>query len=375
METVRHWINNEPVSAEGARTGEVFNPATGEVARRVVYSRWPTSTPPWRPPRRPSSPGAAARWRSVPGCSSPFASWSTAAATTSRGCSPWSTARCFPTRRARCSAASRSSSSRAASPISLKGDLLGERIERRRQLLAAAAAGRGGRHHPVQLPRDGADVDVSAGHRLRQHVRAQALRARPLGHQLLRRAPGGRRVAAGRVQRRAWRQGGRGPPAGAPRRGRGELRGLHPHRALHLRDRHPQRQARAGAGRRQEPHGGAARRRHGPRRRRRRVRAAYGSAGERCMAISVLVAVGNAADKLLPKIKERIAKLKVGDGLTAGARRWARSSPGAPRQGGWLRRQRRRRGRDPGRRPRPQGDRPRAASSWARALFDTCSRT
>ncbi len=38
METVRHWINNEPVSAEGARTGEVFNPATGEVARRVVYS-------------------------------------------------------------------------------------------------------------------------------------------------------------------------------------------------------------------------------------------------------------------------------------------------------------------------------------------------
>ncbi|MBK7539457.1 MAG: CoA-acylating methylmalonate-semialdehyde dehydrogenase [Myxococcales bacterium] len=49
------------------------------------------------------------------------------------------------------------------------------------------------------------------------------------------------------------------------------------------------------------------------------VSAGYGSAGERCMAISVLVAVGNAADKLLPLIKERIAKLKVNDGLTAGA--------------------------------------------------------
>ena len=45
------------------------------------------------------------------------------------------------------------------------------------------------------------------------------------------------------------------------------------------------------------------------------VGAAYGSAGERCMAISVLVTVGDAADKLLPKIRERIAALKVGDGL------------------------------------------------------------
>jgi len=45
------------------------------------------------------------------------------------------------------------------------------------------------------------------------------------------------------------------------------------------------------------------------------VGAGYGSAGERCMAISVLVAVGSAADKLIPKIRERIAKLKVGNGL------------------------------------------------------------
>ncbi|MFO0588392.1 MAG: CoA-acylating methylmalonate-semialdehyde dehydrogenase [Polyangiaceae bacterium] len=45
------------------------------------------------------------------------------------------------------------------------------------------------------------------------------------------------------------------------------------------------------------------------------VGAGYGSAGERCMAISVLVAVGNAADKLIPKIRERIAAMKVGNGL------------------------------------------------------------
>jgi malonate-semialdehyde dehydrogenase (acetylating)/methylmalonate-semialdehyde dehydrogenase len=42
------------------------------------------------------------------------------------------------------------------------------------------------------------------------------------------------------------------------------------------------------------------------------VSAAYGSAGERCMAISVVVAVGDAADRLLPKIQERLATLKIG---------------------------------------------------------------
>jgi len=49
------------------------------------------------------------------------------------------------------------------------------------------------------------------------------------------------------------------------------------------------------------------------------VSAGYGSAGERCMAISVLLTVGDAADRLLPKIKERMAKLKVAPGNEAGA--------------------------------------------------------
>ncbi|HVV87514.1 MAG TPA: CoA-acylating methylmalonate-semialdehyde dehydrogenase [Kofleriaceae bacterium] len=44
------------------------------------------------------------------------------------------------------------------------------------------------------------------------------------------------------------------------------------------------------------------------------VGAGYGSAGERCMAISMLVAVGAAADKLIPKILERIQKLRTGPG-------------------------------------------------------------
>ncbi len=49
------------------------------------------------------------------------------------------------------------------------------------------------------------------------------------------------------------------------------------------------------------------------------VSAAYGSSGQRCMAISVLVAVGNVADRLLPRVRERLRKLKVTSGLEPGA--------------------------------------------------------
>ena len=47
------------------------------------------------------------------------------------------------------------------------------------------------------------------------------------------------------------------------------------------------------------------------------VSAAYGSAGERCMAVSVVVAVGDAADPLVEAIKQRIPNVKVGDGMEA----------------------------------------------------------
>ncbi len=42
------------------------------------------------------------------------------------------------------------------------------------------------------------------------------------------------------------------------------------------------------------------------------VSAGYGSAGERCMAVSALVAVGGAGDVLVEKIRERVSALKVG---------------------------------------------------------------
>jgi len=48
------------------------------------------------------------------------------------------------------------------------------------------------------------------------------------------------------------------------------------------------------------------------------VNAGYGAAGERCMAISVVLAVEPVADELIAKISDRIAKLTVGNGAQTG---------------------------------------------------------
>ena len=50
------------------------------------------------------------------------------------------------------------------------------------------------------------------------------------------------------------------------------------------------------------------------------VNAGFGSAGERCMAISALIAVDPIGDELVAKIKERVAGLRTGDGRLSGSR-------------------------------------------------------
>ena len=49
------------------------------------------------------------------------------------------------------------------------------------------------------------------------------------------------------------------------------------------------------------------------------VSAGYGAAGQRCMAIAVVVAVGTAADPLVAAIRQRISAIKVGPGLDPGS--------------------------------------------------------
>ena len=150
-------------------------------------------------------------------------------------------------------------------PAAAQGRLHRPGVDRHRQLDDAPAARRGRRHHAVQLPGDGADVDVPGGHRRRQHLRPQAQPDRPEP------APVDGRAAASEA----------GLPDGVFNVVQGDkdavdallehpdvkaisLRRLDADRQLHLRDRRAPRQARAGAGRRQEPHGGDARRRHRP---------------------------------------------------------------------------------------------------------------
>lgn len=48
------------------------------------------------------------------------------------------------------------------------------------------------------------------------------------------------------------------------------------------------------------------------------VSAAYGAAGQRCMAVSVVVAVGAIGDALVQRIKDRLVKLRTGDPAEAG---------------------------------------------------------
>jgi malonate-semialdehyde dehydrogenase (acetylating)/methylmalonate-semialdehyde dehydrogenase len=48
------------------------------------------------------------------------------------------------------------------------------------------------------------------------------------------------------------------------------------------------------------------------------VSAAFGSAGERCMSISAVIAVGSSADSLIAAIEERMARIKIGPGMEEG---------------------------------------------------------
>ncbi len=196
-------------------------------------------------------------------------------------------------------------------PAAAQGRLHRPGLHRHRQLDAAPAAGRGGRHHALQLPGDGADVDVPGGDRGRQHASSSSPARRDpsaslLMAELLKEAglpDGVFNVVQGDKDsgRRAAR---------ASRRQGHQLRRLDADRQLHLRDRRAPRQARAGAGRREEPHGRDARRRHRPDGRRADRRGLR--LGRRALhGDHVAVLVGDAADKIMPKLIERAKTLKV----------------------------------------------------------------
>jgi hypothetical protein len=101
---------------------------------------------------------------------------------------------------------------RRAAPA--QGRILDGRRDRHRRVLDASAARCRRGHHPVQLPGHDPPVESGTGPRRRQRLHPQALRAGPLRAARLRRTLHRGRDAAGRLQRRERRQGGRRRIAG-----------------------------------------------------------------------------------------------------------------------------------------------------------------
>ena len=172
---------------------------------------------------------------------------------------------------------------------------------------------RRGGDHALQLPHHGAAVDDGQRDRDGQRRHLEALRARPVGLGATRRAAARGRSADWRLQRDPRQRRHRQPAARAPGHRRGELRRLDAGGAPRL----PRGTAH---GKRVQALGGAknhmvvlpdadldiaadaA------------INAGFGSAGERCMAISVVVAVGDVADELDREDHRALDRLTVGPG-------------------------------------------------------------
>ena len=101
------------------------------------------------------------------------------------------------------------------------------------------------------------------------------------------------------------------------------------------------------------------------------IGSAFGAAGERCLAGSVLVPVGDVADPLLELLVKRTKAMAVGDGVADRRRDGAAGDAGPLQARGGLHREGRGRRRDAaGGRPRAR-KRWRTASSWVRRSSTT----
>ena len=266
---VAHWIDGKRVEGSSERRGDVFDPTTGQVSKLVAFA----------------SPGDVDA--AVDAAAAAFTSWrwsslaertkivfrfrelldqradALAAIITAEHGKVLADA----LRRSRTRVGSRRV--RVRDGADAEGRLLAGRIGTRRRGVDASAARRRRDHQPVQLPGDGAVLVLSDCDRGRQHGHPQAEREGPVGRELDRRVVGRSRAAGRRLQRRARRQRCSRRAARTPRHQGRVVRRLDSGRAARLRNRDAAREARAGIGRREEPHDRVARRRSRPRGRRR----------------------------------------------------------------------------------------------------------
>ena len=179
MRTITHWIGGKPVAGSSDRTSPVWNPATGEQQAEVALASVDDVDSAVR-----TAKAAFERW----GQSSLSQRTKVLFNVPRAGQRQHPAARRGDLRRARQgrlgrprrgAARPRGDRVRLRHPDPAQGRLLRPGLDRRRRLLVPPAARGVRRHHAVQLPGHGADVDVPGGDRDRQHLRAQAQRARP----------------------------------------------------------------------------------------------------------------------------------------------------------------------------------------------------
>ena len=231
---ISHWIGGQPWTGVAERHGDIYDPATGQVTGTVDFAS--AAVVGRRGGRGGQGVPRLARRLAGPADRDPVPVPRAARGARRRaGRAGQRRARQGHLGRGRRGGPRpRGGGVRLRHPAPAQGRLLGERVHRRGRLLDPPAARRGGRDHPVQLPGHGADVDVPAGHRVRQHVRAQAVREGPVGLAAAGPAVGRGGPAGRRVQRGPGGQGSGGRAAHPPGRPRGQLRRIDPDRALRL---------------------------------------------------------------------------------------------------------------------------------------------
>ena len=267
MDTIQNAIDGRKVASSSRRVAPVYNPATGEQTAEVKLStaeEVSSAVAAAKKCGRELGRDAAAQARpaDVPLQGAASASRRRDRARDLEG------ARQDPRRRAwRALARYRRGRFRLRHSASPEGRIQPQCRPRDRQLVRSPAARRGRRDHPVQLPGHGADVDVSGRHRLRKHLRPEAVGARSLdidAHLGIVQRGG---LPARRAECGPRRQGSRRCHSRPSRRQGGELRRLDAGRRARLCARFGFGQTRAGSGRRQESHDRHAGCRHGPGRR------------------------------------------------------------------------------------------------------------
>ena len=232
--TLTHWINGAAQAGASGRYGDVYNPAAGEVVARVPFASSNEVESAVQ-----AAAEAAPGWGATPPIQRARVIFAFKELVESR---KEDLARVITREHGKVLSDALGSVSRGMEvlefacgiPHLLRGDFtqsVGTGVD---SFSSRQPPRRGRRHHALQLPGHGADVDVPGRHRLRQHVHPQAVGEGPHGRDDARRMAQGGRLPRRRVQRRPRRQGGGGRDPRPPGHRRGELRGLHAHRRVRL---------------------------------------------------------------------------------------------------------------------------------------------